>query len=167
MLKQAIHVVNIWFFSFHSQISKRLFLKWECSKFPRNHIDQGSACRRGWGFENRILFPDLRPYLHNVKWALYLFLAWLLATEVKDINTSLLCLDESFSRNKGNVTITLPNNIGAVPTTKGLGTTGIMIPLEEVFCGQLNIKMYLFLRSELCDPMSPSLFCVLCNINTS
>lgn len=155
------------FSPFTAKFQRDCFSNESAVNFPGITFDQGSACRRGWGFENRILFPDLRPYLHNVKWALYLFLAWLLATEVKDINTSLLCLDESFSRNKGNVTITLPNNIGAVPTTKGLGTTGIMIPLEEVFCGQLNIKMYLFLRSELCDPMSPSLLCVLCNINTS
>lgn len=64
------------------------------------------------------------------------------------------------------MTITLSNNIGAVPTTEGLGTTGVMIPLEEMFRGHLSIKTYLFLRSELYDPMSPSHLCVMCNINT-
>lgn len=64
------------------------------------------------------------------------------------------------------MTITHSNNIGAVPTTKGLGTTGIMVPLEEMFCGHLSIKMYLFFRSELYDPMGPSHLCVLCNMNT-
>jgi len=37
---------------------------------------------------------------------------------VKDVNTSLFCLDEKFSRNKGNMTITLSKNTGAVPTIK-------------------------------------------------
>lgn len=48
----------------------------------------------------------------------------------------------------GMETITLSDNILALPTTKGLSPGGIMVPLEEMLCEHLSIKNYLYLKTE-------------------
>lgn len=93
-LKQAIQVGCVWIFSLHSQVLKCFVHKQECSTFPRNHTWSGLSCRRSLGVEDWIYFPDPQPYLHRVKWALYLPLSCLLTGRVKGINTSLPCLDK-------------------------------------------------------------------------
>lgn len=64
----------------------------------------------------------------------------------------------------GKETITLSDNTLALPATKRLSPGGIMVPLEEMLCGHLNIENYLYMKTEYMTKFVSPLYvlCVRC-----